>query len=212
MIRSHSLTRMRIEVASTKRAEWLPTTPAQREKLAQEMGEYGLAVWTAYWAGLRAGESLGLRKSDFVTMIGADGPFTALRLTRQRQVHAKTQMDDTAPLKARGEDDSERWVSVPPELAAMVESAQTYGDDESLFPPAFNSTLYARVRKAREVAGLPKTWSLHDLRHECASDLLAMGVSDTLVAQQIGHTSTMILPPCLCPSGDRWTSRSAQGP
>lgn len=193
MIGSHSLTRMRVEVASTKRAEWIPTTAAQRETLAREMGEWGLTVWTAYYCGLRAGESLGLRKSDFVAMIGADGPFTALRLTRQRQVHNKTQMAATAPLKARTDDDSERWVSVPPELAAMIESAPAYGDDECLFPAGFNSTLYARVRKARAVAGLPSTWSLHDLRHECASDLLAMGVSDTLVAQQIGHTSTTIL-------------------
>ena len=191
MIRSHSLTRMKIEI-STRAKPWTATTPEQRQALADAMGpDYALAVWTAFYCGLRAGEWLGLRKPDFMEMIGPDGPMVVLRLTGSARPTPRGKVGNDT-LKSRDEGNSEQWGASTAELAVMIKDAPVHGSNGELFPAGFNPTLYARVRKARVAAGLPGSFRLHHLRHEYVSDQLHQGISDSLVAQVVGRTSTVI--------------------
>jgi integrase len=58
--------------------------------------------------------------------------------------------------------------------------------------PWTRATLGMAMRKARKAAGLPSA-ILYGLRHSYITDALAAGVSDALVAQLAGHSSTAMI-------------------
>jgi integrase len=48
------------------------------------------------------------------------------------------------------------------------------------------------LEAARDAAELPSSLSFHDLRHAAASRLIASGLDDAIVADQIGHGDTSV--------------------
>lgn len=177
-IPSHRLRGLDVDEENS-RAEFEWAGRDQLERLATELGEFGLLVWTGRLAGLRIGESLGLNISDF-----RDGG-TVLRLQRQRLADSAL-----APLKARKADDY-RDIPVSPVLWAKVQSAPRDADGY-LFPAVTRMPVYRRVREARDSAGLSGKFRVHWLRHMFASALLDAGVPITDVAKFLGHANIAI--------------------
>lgn len=153
---------------------------ARLDDFASKLGEYGLLVYLGRLAGLRLGESLGVKKSDFI-----DGGRT-LRLQRQRL--ASGQLSDTLKARRAGE---VRDIPVPEALLELVKDAPAYDGDE-LFPRAWRRTVYDRIDAAKDAAGLPGKFVPHWLRHSYASTLLDAGVPITDVSRWLGHKSVLV--------------------
>lgn len=103
---AHKLAGLDVRRNYTRR-EYIPTTAAQRQALADGLGGRSLALWLLVGCGLRIGEAIAVKGSDF-----RDG-FTALRVQRTADRGAAT------ALKAR-QVGQYRDVPVPGWLAAKV--------------------------------------------------------------------------------------------
>jgi integrase len=165
-------------------ADFYAADHAELSCLAAEIGDqYGLLVWLGRYAGLRIGESLGVRADDIVTDI--DGGKT-LVLRRQRMANGTL-----AYPKAREAHDPPRRIPVSPFLAAKLSAAAT--DPEGYyFPPEWRPTVMDKWNKARNRTDLPRTFTPHALRHIFASDLLSKGARLDLVSKILGHQSVEI--------------------
>lgn len=164
-------------------ASFYAASHAQLEAMASAMGEpYSLLVWTGRYAGLRIGESLGLNRSDIMT--GTDGG-KLIVLKRQR-----IQDGSLTPLKARQVHDF-RQIPIDAWLADKLATAPV--DAEGYyFPVAWRKTIQDRFNAARDQAGLPASFTPHDLRHLYASALLSAGARLDLVSKILGHGSVEI--------------------
>lgn len=183
-IPSHNLAGL--DIAGDERvkpAEFYPASHAQLESLAGHLGErYGLLVWLGRYAGLRIGESLGVRRDDVID--GIDGG-KVLVLRRQRL------SDGTlAPLKSRKAGDSRR-IPIGPFLAARLAETATDADGY-YFGAEWRSTVMDHWERARDAAGLPRSYVTHMLRHQYASAMLSNGAPLDLVSKVLGHGSVEI--------------------
>ena len=165
-------------------AEFYPAGHDELAGLAGELGErYGLLVWLGRYAGLRIGESLGIRADDIVTDI--DGG-KVLVLRRQRTANGTL-----AYPKARAASDPPRRIPVSAFLAARLTDTAT--DAEGYyFPAEWRPTVQARFNSAVKRSGLPASFTPHALRHIFASDLLSKGARLDLVSKILGHQSVEI--------------------
>lgn len=163
-------------------ADFYAATDLELEKLALELGDtYGLLVWLGRYAGLRCGEILGVNKSDLVTKPGAG---LVLRIQRQRMTDGKIK----PYLKARAIGDAPRDIPVSPKLADKLAEAQT--DSEGYYFPAhWRKPVQNRFDAAKIRAGLPKSFTPHDLRDIFATTLLSRGARLDLVSKLLGHKS-----------------------
>jgi integrase len=143
--------------------------------------------------GLRQGEALGLRWPD----VDLDAGTLTVRVALQR-LGKETRLVE--PKSAR----SRRTVVMPPSVVAALRAHRLRQWEEKLlaggrwqenglvFASTIGTPLDARnvVRQFKaslERAGLPDMrW--HDLRHTCASLLLAMGTSARTVMDLLGHS------------------------
>ena len=157
----------------------------------------GAAYTLALLLGLRRGEILGLVWSDIE--ITQD----AVVLTVRRQLVRDNSGVHLSDLKTKG---SRRTLHLSPPLVDLLEGhrrdqeeeallrGDAWGNDENLI---FTST-YGRpldpgdfgkgVPRITEKAGLGH-WSIHELRHSCASLMFSMDVPLEAVADQLGHAS-----------------------
>jgi len=150
--------------------------------------------------GLRRGEVLGLSWSD------VSAAEDAVVLTIQRQlIRDKTGVHLT-DLKTSG---SRRVLHlskpliealerhrVRQEAEELVRGAKWRNDDDLIFTSSLGTPLDPEqfgntVPKIAKEAGLGH-WSIHELRHSCASLLLAMEVPLEVVAEQLGHASIRV--------------------
>jgi len=166
----------------------------------------------ALMLGLRRGEVLGLKWADLEPQ--GDGIVVHVA----RQLIRDDEGVRLAELKTAG---SRRSLPVPrPAIEALerhrvrqeaeeIVRGHRWRNDEGLLftstigtpldPEAFGKT----VPKITERAGLGH-WSIHELRHSCASLLLAMEVPLEVVAEQLGHASIRVTegrlraPPARC--------------
>lgn len=150
--------------------------------------------------GLRRGELLGLSWED----VELDGPMPRVRIRRQLLRHGG-QGVLLAELKTAG---SRRTLHLSPPVVAHLRAHRTRQAQEErttriwrnsahlvftstigtpLDPEAFGRTV-PRICKR---AGLGH-WSIHELRHSCASLLLAMGVPLEVVSDTLGHTAIRV--------------------
>ena len=181
-------------------------TPEQARALLDSVADHRLAAayTVALSLGLRLGELLGLAWSDLE--LDATPP----RLTVHRalkRIDGVGLVLDTTKTKA-----SRRTVHLPPTCVAALRTHRTQQVAERLHagplwtalplesdlvfrtpfglaidPDNFRHTTY----KVTEDAGLGR-WSPHELRHSCASLLIAQGVPLKLVSELLGHTSIRI--------------------
>lgn len=146
--------------------------------------------------GLRQGEALGLRWDD----IDLDAGELRVRTSLQR-------IDHKLELVRPKTDKSRRTLSLPASIVLVLRqhhlrqleermAAPVWHEQDLVFctpkgTPLERSNINKRFAKMLEKAGLPKM-RFHDLRHSCASLLLAQGVPLKVVQELLGHSSITI--------------------
>jgi integrase len=138
--------------------------------------------------GLRLGEALGLRWEDFSKDEGT------LQVRRQW-----TKFGEYGPTKTSS---SVRKLKLPSdlreELIALRLRSGFSQDDHPVFaarsgrPLGHRNVTQRGFEPARDLAGLPGSLTFHDLRHSCASRLLAKGEPAANVAKYLGHANPAI--------------------
>lgn len=151
-----------------QRTEIVFASHEQIEKMGRAMpDDYRCTIYLMRGCGLRAGEALGIQRSDITN--------GRLRLRRQLSPNGKSFI----PLKHRREGDY-RDIPVP----GYVTAARARLCD---VPPVSYRSYRTMFNRARDVAGLPKTFTPHALRHTFASVALAGGIPITDVSKWLGH-------------------------
>ena len=128
-----------------------------------------VALTTAYAAGLRVSEVIGLKAADI------DSDRMVIRIER-------------------GKGGKERYVMLSEQLLGILRSYWRLARPESfLFPgrdknkPIEQTVLHAACRSARAAAGIDKRVSVHVLRHSFATHLLESGVDIRIIQVLLGH-------------------------
>jgi integrase len=149
----------------------------QGEYHALDMALYTMATYT----GLRQGELRGLRWAsvDF----GQSTVHVVEGVTRGRRSSPKGRRRRTVPL-------------APPVAAALLElraSSEWTGSDDPVFAcpstgrPMARAGIMSRYREALVAAGLPATFSFHDLRHTFGTTMARAGVEVGTIQAWLGH-------------------------
>jgi integrase len=154
------------------------------------------ALWRlALLTGMRRGELLGLRWSD----VDLDG--ATLSVVRTLSRGATSRLEAGEPKTAAGR----RRIALPPSVVAALRAhrdrqafvkaaaGDAYEDRGLVFAtatggPIHPNTLARRFAALIARAGVPPI-RFHDLRHTCATLLLAEGVHPKIVQERLGHAS-----------------------
>ena len=186
------------ELVDGPRVEQHEIQPFTREEahrfLEAIKGDRLEALYTvALTMGLRQGEALGLRWRDVDLEMGY------IRINRQLQrVEHKYELVE---LKTKR---SQRAIAVPTALVGSLQkhqerqererdaAARRWHDTDLVFArpdgyPLSGSVVTHRFQERLDAAGLPKR-RFHDLRHSCATLLLAQGISPRVVMDVLGHS------------------------
>ncbi len=176
-----------------------PFDPAEARRFLSAVRGHRLeALYSVALAlGLRQGEALGLRWTDIDLELGY------LRVNRQLQrVDGKFELVE--PKTAR----SRRTLVVPPTVLMSLRDHRLKQMDEKQGQPGWSNEfdlVFTRAdggpldgtvishdfHRILDRAGLPQR-RFHDLRHSCASLLLAQGVSARVVMEILGHSQIAI--------------------
>lgn len=180
----------------TLRHEGRTLSPEQARHLLETLrGHHNEALYALMLStGLRRGEALGLRWSDFDRATGV------LRVSRQlKREGSRLVTTDTKTSLSR------RAVNLPaPMLKTLLEHEARQRDQmeqlgtawvdsgyvftSSIGTPIDPRNLYREFQKVCRIAGLGD-WHPHELRHSAASLMLAQGVKIQVVSQVLGHSS-----------------------
>jgi len=156
-------------------------------RLASQAEPYSLLVYSAGYLGLRWGELAGLRRARVDLTSG-----------NLEVVEVLTEVGgclDVGPPKTRA---SRRRVSIPDFLAEMVTdhlAARPRDPGAFVFAGRDGAPLRRTNFRRRhwqpavQRAGLPETLRFHDLRHTCASLLIAQGAHPKEIQARLGHSS-----------------------
>ncbi len=170
------------------------TLDEARKFLAAAKGDRLEALYSvALTLGLRQGEALGLRWNDVDLQMGyvrvarqlqrVDGVFQLVepKTTRSRRTIVMPPSVAKVLGEHRGRQDAERNVAGNgwKEWGLVFTRADGY--------PLDGTVVTHRFHKFLEGAGLPQR-RFHDLRHSCATLLLAQGVSPRVVMEILGHS------------------------
>lgn len=184
-----------VEPPRSYRHQITPLAVEQARALLAAVKEHRLAALyhLALTLGLRRGELLALRVEDVDLEAGT------LTITGTLQWIDGELVRGTP--KTAG---STRVVPLPPDVVRVLrahlqrleEERQREGWSEHgyLFPsvrgtPINPYNLLRHFKNALEVAGLPETTRFHDLRHSCATLLVAQGVHPRVIMEILGHSS-----------------------
>jgi integrase len=181
------------------RTEVLPYTPAEAKKLLQALRDDRLeALYSAAMAvGLRQGEALGLRWSDIDFLAGTLSVRNALQ-----RVDGKLQLVEVKFRKSR------RTITMPKVAIDALTKHRASQEQERQFAgsrwretgfvftttigtPLDGSTVTHRFQQALKAAKLRRI-RFHDLRHTCATLLLAQGVHPRVIMEILGHSQIAI--------------------
>jgi integrase len=146
--------------------------------------------------------SLGLRRGEVLALLWSDVDFehNLLRITGSLQ-RAEGKLERTAPKSAAGA----RTLPLPPVLAEALRDHQARQEQERaelgpewrehglVFPSSVGTpmeprNLYRHFKTLLKKLGLPATLRVHDLRHSCATLLIAQGVHPRVVMEILGHS------------------------
>jgi integrase len=138
--------------------------------------------------GLRRGEVLGLQWQDFDKDVGT--------------LHVRRQWLDRGgygPPKTRA---GTRRIALPDwlrdDLIALRLRSRCSQDSDPVFASTVGTPLGARnvglrgFEPARDLAGLPRSLTFHDLRHAAASRLISAGLDPVTVAAVLGHEDATV--------------------
>jgi integrase len=173
-----------------------PLSEAQARKLLAVVAGHRLEALyrIALSLGLRRGEVLGLQWADI------DFAKQTLRVSGSLQ-RAQGTLERSLPKTRAGA----RTLALPPVLVQLLADQQQRLADERadigldwqehdlVFPsergtPMEPSNLHRHFKATLRQAGLPHTTRFHDLRHSCATFLIAQGVHPRVVMEILGHS------------------------
>lgn len=135
-----------------------------------------LPVLLAVWLGLRMGEILGLKKTDF------HGNRLTIKNTIVRLKGGQRVEKDSAKTV-----DSRRTLDVPAEIMQLIEQLPTERITE-----LNDSKIYEHYIKIMRAAGFEGI-TFHDLRHVNASTMLKLGIPDKYAMERGGWSTTATL-------------------
>lgn len=180
----------RVRGASTApvKTEVITATPEQIAALADAMPErLRLVVLLGAWCQLRVGEALALRRRD------VDTERRTVRIVRGVTWQGPT--PTFGPPKTRA---GVRTVHMPttmvPDVIAHLNSHVASADEALLFAsspgrPTHLSWFGRQIKAAAVLAGLPKTFRFHHLRHTGLTLLASAGASVAELQARAGHTT-----------------------
>jgi integrase len=187
LIRQSPLSQAGIKIAKKKNGKHLRVLdPYEVERLAATAApEFQLPIRLGAYVGLRAGEVGGLRVED----IDLEG--CRIRVRRNAQKTSAGYIFETPKSET-----SERDLKVP---CSIVEDAKTYMEihpplaDGTIFytsqgNPMTNQVLTSNTIKAAKAAGIRRV-TFHDLRHTCASLLIAHRFEPKAIQVYLGHSN-----------------------
>jgi integrase len=174
-----------------KRDEIQPLNADQVRALLDASDERSRALYTvAVRTGMRPGEILALRWSDVDLEAGtvqinralSEGEFSTPKTPRSRRRISLSPA--TVALKAHRKR----------QLEERIAKAGLWEDHGLVFPssvgtPKSQRNLNREFKNAAKRAGLPDHFKLYDLRHTCATLLLARNVHPKYVQELLGHAS-----------------------
>jgi integrase len=175
-----------------KRDEIQPLNADQVRALLDASDERSYALYTvAVRTGMRPGEILALRWSDVDLEAGtvqlnralSEGEFSTPKTPRSRR-RISLSPATVAALKAHRKR----------QLEERIAKAGLWEDHGLVFPssvgtPKSQRNLNREFKNAAKRAGLPDHFKLYDLRHTCATLLLARNVHPKYVQELLGHAS-----------------------
>lgn len=184
-----------VDPPRTTSVEIRPLSPRDaRALLGAVKGDRLEALFTVALAlGLRQGEALGLTWAD----VDLDSGTLTIRRALQR-VAGKLQFIEPKTTRSR------RTVALPPIVVASLRAHRARQLEERLFAgsrwqekdlvfttsigsPLDGPNVTHRLQRLLDEASLPRM-RFHDLRHACASLLLAQGVHPRVVMEALGHS------------------------
>jgi integrase len=181
LITAHALHNLNVK-RSDKIRDIIPTTAEQRKYIADGLGTRGIAVYLCHGLGLRIGECLGLRATDF-----RDG-FTWVRIDHQAQ-----KGNHQAWTKNR----KVRDIPVPAFLAAMVKAHVQANGLGALFPGSTGKpycsyeSVGTRITQLAAEVGLDG-FSAHQFRHMFATERIQLGERTANVSKWMGDTERVV--------------------
>ena len=128
------------------------------------------------YAGLRRGETLGLRRADVDLQEGI------IRVCRQR-VRVGGKIVTSEPKSSAGI----RIVPIAPELIPILSNAMRSLLPNAYIVPIAPETLEHRWKRDQQNAGIMQPYRLHDLRHTYATRLVLDGINLRVLQYVIGH-------------------------
>ena len=178
-----------VEPPRIERAPMQPLTLVQAKTFLQAVRthRFEMIYRVALSLGLRRGEILGLLRSD----VNLETMTIMVSGTLQR---VKGKLVRSTP-KTAG---SIRTLPIPPTLMAalrahLADQQEQWPDAQYLFlstagTPIEPMNLRNHFKKAIKEIGLPATTRFHDLRHSCATFLIAAGEHPRVIMQTLGHS------------------------
>jgi integrase len=185
-----------VKPPSPRRHRISPLSPDDARRLIEAADDHRLsALFTvALGLGLRQGEALGL------TWDRVDFEVGTIRIDQQLQ-----RVDGKFKLIPPKSEQSHRTVAMPAtvkralhqhrreQLEERLAAGVTWDDWNLVFTSNRGTPIdHSNVRRVFQMvlrsAGLPSTIRYHDLRHSCASLLLAQGVPERVVMEILGHS------------------------
>lgn len=174
-----------LELPAIRSATRRFATASQAEALIEAVPARDRAIWaTAFYAGLRRGELMGLRREDVDLAAGL--------------IHVRRGWDTMAGEIAPKSTQGRRKVPIPAVLRDYLDEAVMDLEPGDLVMsrrtrtrPFCSSRLMQRARKGWAAAGI-EGLTLHEARHTFASLMVAAGVNAKALATFMGHHSIVI--------------------
>lgn len=184
-----------------QRTEMLALGPEQAARFleAAALNRWGVYFAFAIATGMRPSEIFGLTWDD----VDLEAGQVVVRRGRTRKVDGGWHL--TPPKTSR----SRRTIPLPATVARQLRehrraqleerlaAGPDYADGGFVFAnpkgqPMADRTIGYHLKRVLADAGLPKEFRLYDLRHTCATLLLAANVNPKIVSERLGH-STVVL-------------------
>jgi integrase len=178
-----------VKLPRTQSREMQFLSADQVEALAESTGEFSLLVYVLAYTGIRWGEAVALRRARCDLL--------------RRRLHIIESMAEVSGQRFFGPTKTyqRREVGVPAFLAELLaEHLATLPDDPDALvftsangQPLSNANFRNRVwLPALRDADLPHDLRIHDLRHTCASLLIAQGTHPKAIQAHLGHSSITV--------------------
>jgi site-specific recombinase XerD len=175
-----------LDAATEDRALPRPVVLADRRAIDQAIAAADerarLVLWLLRETGMRAGEALGLDVGDVDLTPGREA--LALRGTKTNQDRIVVLTPDSHPKSLRGLRARLKELGPAPHQPLFVSSRKQRLDYDTLHYHWGQALIAAGLVDAD---GAPR-YTLHQLRHTHATELLAEGVPERLVQRALGHT------------------------